>query len=98
MDNIFEVKDKTGRIIYLSGERWKHIIVEHPSLANKIDDIKDTIVKPLIINQSKYRKNVQYYYKYYKDKKLYLMAIVKYLNGKGFIMTSFYVKNIEDER
>jgi len=38
---VFEIKDKTGRVIYLSYERWrKHILVEHPYLANKVEEIK----------------------------------------------------------
>ena len=41
MEKVFEIKDKTGRVIYLSYERWrKHILVEHPYLANKVEEIK----------------------------------------------------------
>lgn len=40
MDWIFEIKDKSGRDVHLSRERWKHIMTEHSKLANKIEDIK----------------------------------------------------------
>lgn len=94
MDKLFEIEDKTGRKIYLTRERWKHLVIEHPLLSGKIEDIKETIIQPLIIKQSKYDKEVRFYYRHYKDKKIYLLVAVKYLNGKGFIITSFYVKNL----
>ena len=50
---IFEIRDKSGRKIHLSDERWKHIVTEHSGLANKIEDIKDILLNPLIIGKSK---------------------------------------------
>ena len=51
--NNFEIKDKTGRKIHLSDERWNHIVTEHPELANKIEEIKEILLNPLIIGRSK---------------------------------------------
>ena len=34
------------------------------------------------------------YYKYYKNKKQYLKVIVNYLNREGYVITSYFVKNI----
>ncbi len=95
MNNIFEIKDKTGRSIHLSKERWSHICNEHPSLCSKIEEIKSTLFKPLIIKQSKYDENVKFYYNFIKEKKRYLLVSVKYLNGSGFVVTSFYTKKLE---
>ena len=95
MTNIFEVRDKTGRTIYLSNKRWKdHILVEHPYLTNKLEEIKETLIKPTIILQSKYDEKVSYYFSWNKKTKEYLMVAVKYLNGSGFIITAYYVKNL----
>jgi|SRR3989344_6459935 len=94
----FEVKDRSGRIIYLTKERWNHIIIEHLTVSNKLEDVKETLVNPLIIRESEYDTNVRFYYKYYKNVKLkakYLIVVVKYLNGKGFIITSFYTDKIK---
>mgnify|MGYP001582111572 CR=1 FL=1 len=92
---IFEIKDKSGRKIHLSNERWKHIVTEHSKLANKIENIKDTISSPLIIGKSKYDENVRYYQKYYKKLSKYLLVSVKYLNGEGFVITAFYTAKPE---
>ena len=95
MNWIFEVKDKSGRKIHLSDERWKHIVIEHSDLANKIEDIKDAVSNPLIIGKSVYDENVRYYQKYYKKLSKYLLVSVKYLNGEGFIITAFYTSKPE---
>lgn len=95
MLNIFAVKDKSNRIIYLTKERWKHIITEHPVLSNKIENIKEAVINPLVIRKDSYNDKIRYYYLKDKIEKRYLLVIVKYLNGKGHIRTSFYVKNIK---
>lgn len=33
---LFELKEITGRIAYVTIERWKHITNEHPIMHNKI--------------------------------------------------------------
>ncbi len=95
---IFEIEDRSGRIVYLSKERWIHMASEHPAVANKIEDVKDVVLNPLIIKESEYDPNVRYYYKYYKNIKLsakYLLVAVKYINGEGYIITSFYTSRIK---
>ena len=95
MEKVFETKDKKGRMIYLPKERWKHIIREHPLLTNKVEEIEKTIINPSFIKQSSYDENVKFCYTYDKKKEQYLLVAVKYLNSEGFIITSFYVKNIK---
>lgn len=93
---IFEMKDKSGRIIYLSDERYKHIL-KHPEMQNKftLQWIEETLLKPLkIVDIDEY---VRYYYRYYKDRKSkakYLRVIVKYLNGEGFIISAYFIEKI----
>ena len=97
MINVFEVIDKTNRIIYLTNERYKHIAA-HPDMQNKINLIKDTLENPLKILDYALEEDIKYYYRYYKDersKAKYLRVIVKYLNGIGFIITAYFVENIK---
>lgn len=94
---IFEVEDITGRIIYLTKERWRHIIHRHPLLFNQIESIKGTIITPLAIINSLSDENIRYYYTYnkkIKSREKYLLIIIKYLNGNGFIITSYYTQRI----
>ena len=95
MDAIFEIQDKTGRRIRLSKERWKHIQEEHPYLHNP-EELKQTLINPLKITPSKYNpENVRYYYHHIKETRKYLFVAVRYLNGEGFIITSFLRRTIE---
>ena len=95
---IFEVKDKSGRKIHLSKERWNHINQEHPEVADYFEEIKETIINPNKIATYSYDKDIRYYYKYFKNRQSpakYLLLIVKYLNEHGFIITAYFVRNIK---
>ena len=97
MEKIFEIKDKTGRVIYLTKERWKHItspISPHSYMTNYLEEIKETLLNPNRIVGSIYEDNKVIYYKYYKNKEKFLKAIVKYLNGTGYVITSYFVKEM----
>ena len=93
MSYVLEVVDKTGRSIYLSKERWKHIRKDHPEVED-LEAIKNTLVTPIKLT-SRF-ENKAYYYNYFKQRKepeKYLLVIVKYLNGKGFVITAYYLKH-----
>ena len=92
---ICEVVDKTSRKIRLTKVQWKHIAEEHPDVID-LEEIKETLINPLQITVSKYDpEQVCYYYHYNKEKRKYLFLAVKYLNGEGFIITSYYMRNIK---
>lgn len=91
---IFETLDKSGRKIRLTKEQWSHISQRHPNIQEL--DIKQTLENPLktIFADEMF---VGIYYFYFKDIKRpakYLKVIVKYLNGKGYVITSYFVKNM----
>ncbi len=97
MNLIFEVEDKSSRVIHLSNERWKHINQEHPEVSLYIEEIKETLKNPVKITNYPFDENLRYYYKYVKEKEpaKYLLVIVKYLNNHGFIITAYFVNNIK---
>ncbi len=90
--HIFDITDKFGRIIYLSKERWQHVAREH-NVA--VEEIKHALMMPLVVRQSKYDSKVKWYYRFNKQKKNYLFVSVKYLNGKGFVITAYFVRRIK---
>ena len=98
MDSIFEVLDKTGRRIKLTKKQWKHITFPsspHSYMNNYLEEIKQTLINPDKIISSVYDDNKTSYYKYHKDKKRFIRIIVKYLNGEGYIITTYFVKHIK---
>ena len=93
MDNLFEITDKTGRKIRLTKMQWDHIRQNHPEVEE--DEIKQTLQKPLKILEK--GKNKFFYYQHVKYKRppaKFLRVIVKYLNGNGFTISSYFVRNI----
>lgn len=94
---IFEIQDKSGRKIHLSKEQWKHITSPsspHAYMANYLGEVKETLLKPDKVSESAHEESKMLYYKYYKINSKYLRVIVKYLNGKGYVITAYFVKNI----
>lgn len=95
MDIIFETIDKTGRKIRLTKKRWEHIRIEH----SDVDDynyLKETIIHPVKVMYLERKKATFYgYFKHKKDSAKYLRVIVKYLNGEGFVITSYFVRSIK---
>ena len=95
-DIIFEVLDKKGRKIRLTAKQWKHI-QKHPHMHESIERIKETINNPMTIRYDEFNDKINYFYMQYKNIELrerYLLVSVKYLNGDGFIITSFYTNKI----
>ena len=96
MDFVFDINDKSGKKIHLSKERWKHILT-HPFMQNQLENIKLVIKSPLTIRYNDWDKNVRYFYKEFKENEVsekYLLVSVKYLNGEGFVITSFFTNKI----
>lgn len=98
MEWVFEIEDITGRKIYLSRERWSHITQDHQEVSPYIEDMKEALHNPTKITEQDFKVKVGYYYKYLKVRPSpakYLLIIVKYLNGRGFIITAYFVRRIK---
>ena len=100
MKLVFETTDQKGRKIHLSEERYKHII-KHPNMQDPLGNIKSAIKNPTAIRYNEEDEKVIYFYKEFKEKEpseRYLLVVVRYLNGEGFIITSFYTNKITGEK
>lgn len=99
MSYVFEIIDKNKKRIHLTRERLKHI-QKHPHMYDPLENIKDILKNPLTIRYED-DSSVFYFYKEYKQmppSEKYLMVSVKYLNGEGFIITSFFTNKITGEK
>lgn len=66
-----------------------------------LERIKETIQKPIAVRYDDFKETVIYFYREYKDmdpSERYLFISVNYLNGKGFIITSFYTNKISGSK
>ena len=75
MNNVFELINKTGRLIYLSNERLKHIVKNHPDMSDQIEEIKVTLTMPTLITAHKYDNIMRNYYRYQKETRDYLLVV-----------------------
>lgn len=95
--NVFEIIDKSGRKIRLTKERWSHITLHsslHSYMTNYLEEIKEALTRPLKIVIHSLDDMKADYYLYLKEKKLFLLAGVKYLNGEGFVATTFFTRKL----
>ena len=90
-------KDKFGRNIRLTDERLGHIL-EHPELSNPIDKITETLMSPFVVMKNEDDHYVWLYYRPYKSngEKSFLLVMIKISNGEGFLITAFYVRNLQN--
>ncbi len=96
MEKVLQVVDKTGRTIYLTEERYNHI-KKHPEMQNCLNLIEEAIKNPQKITGVSFDSEIKYFYTHHKSresKAKYLRVIVKYTNGKGFIITAYFVEEI----
>ena len=97
MNHIFKIRDKRGREIHLSKERWTHIRKNHPEV-NEWELIKEAIEARDKIIDNEFSESIKYFYKFYKHAKKpdrYLCVVINYLNGKGYVLTAYFTKKIE---
>ena len=93
MERILEIKDKTGRNVYLTRERYKHIM-KHPEMQNSIDVIEQTVKNPDKTIEYSIEPDIRFYYSHHKNRKSkarYLRVVIKYMNGEGFVITAYFV-------
>ncbi|MEK6811781.1 MAG: PBECR2 nuclease fold domain-containing protein [Nanoarchaeota archaeon] len=98
MNNVFEITDKNGKRIRLTDKQHTHMMEEHPYMHEYIENIKETLQKPDRIANYGFDEDIFYFYKSYKNlppPNRFLLVIVKYLNGEGFIVSSYLEKNIK---
>ena len=85
---LFEIEDWNGKIIRLTTEQWAHITTEHPDVSNP-EEVRETLLNPTLIKSSvKNPETAKGFYRYNKQKKMYLFIAVNYLNGEGFVITA----------
>ncbi len=99
MNYIFEITDKNGKKIHLTKERLKHI-QKHPHMQEPVENIKDVLKNPAAIRHED-DENILYFYKEFKQmskQERYLLVSVKYLNGTGFVITSFFTNRMTGEK
>lgn len=77
---------KNGIVIRLTEERWKHIVLMHPSLTDKQKQVLKTVKNPDYVFKGKGEELLAVYT---SSKKGYIVVVYRESVGDGFIITAF---------
>jgi hypothetical protein len=95
MKILFEIQTSNGIKIRTTSSYWKKIIsFKHPVIANKQNEVKETLKNPEQIRKSKQDSKVLLYYKCFEP--YHVCVVVKVLNEDGFIITTYLTENIKE--
>ena len=95
---LFEIFDKNGKLIRLTNKQHSHMMDEHPYMHKYIEELKEKLQEPDKITSYSFDENIKYFYKGYKhlDKpNKFVLVIAKYLNGEGYIISSYLETKIK---
>lgn len=84
--NIASTFSKSGVVIRLTDERWKHIVLMHPNLVDKQKQVLNTVKDPDFIFQGGAGELLA---TTLLSKTSYLVVVYKEMATDGFIITAF---------
>lgn len=89
MDNrlLFEVETPLNFTVRCSVEYWQRLVLKHPAIAERLEDVKHTLTDPDEVRLSSSDAGVLLFYR--ADTKRWLCAVARKLNGEGFLITSY---------
>lgn len=91
---LFEILTPLGFTVRTSDKYWQKIIFKHPDIENKLEEVKETIKNPSEIRKSSTDEFIFLFYQ--KEPKYWLVAVVKRLNGDGFLVTCYRTDKIKE--
>ena len=93
---LFEVQTPLGFSVHTTRAYWNIIVtLKHPSMAGKENDVQGTLENPDGIRQSQRDQKV---YLFYRSKNIdrWVCAVVKRLDGEGFLITTYPTDSIKE--
>jgi len=84
-----EVVSAMGKRIKILRMGWDNIVRKHPDLADKFNQLVDTLTDAETVMISKIDPVVYLYYRKVGGRK-HLCAVCKHHDGEGFLITAYY--------
>lgn len=99
MDSEERFVDVLGHRIFLTPERWQHIVSEHPEIREFYGRLAEVLNSPDVIKYSRRDRNVLLYYRYYNDifEGKYLLVVAK-IQRRSFVLTCYITDRIREGR
>jgi hypothetical protein len=93
---IFNIPTPIGFTVRESRNHWELITTaKHPLMKDLEEEIKNTLQHPDEIRQSRRDSNVYLFYRLERPKR-WICAVVKRLNGEGFLITAYVTDKIKE--
>jgi hypothetical protein len=96
LTSVWEEIAYDGRRVRLTAVQKRHISFFHPEALVNEERIKETLSKPDLVTRGG-QARIRVLYKHYNSSPVtskHLAAVVKVLNGEGFIVTSYFTDKI----
>ena len=94
-ERLFEVSTPLGFTVPVMAEQWKKIVTfKHPIMSGRQRDIQETLENPGEIRRSRKDPNVYLFYRVERPNR-WLCAVVKRLEGEGFLVTAYVTDAIK---
>jgi len=91
----FEVATPLGFSFRLRVDYWSLLEAKHPKLRSRAQDIAQVLAHPDQVCQSRQDRAVFLYYR--TDQHRLLCAVVKRIDGEGFLITAYPCDKIKEE-
>lgn len=85
---LFNIQTPLNFYVHCTEEYWhRKIIMDHPVMAGKIDDVRRTLSDPQEVRQS--RSDSDVYLFYATDTKRFVCAVARDVDSEGFLITAY---------
>lgn len=91
---LFEVATPLGFSVRTTADYWSLLEAKHPKLRGRAQDVAQVLAHPDQIYQSRQDRAVFLYHR--TDQRRLLCAVVKRLDGKGFLITAYPCDTIKE--
>lgn len=92
----FEITTPLGFIVRVTERYWTLIVtIKHPVMSGQEDHVQSALMKPDEIRRSRNDPSVYLFYRLERPKR-WTCAVVKRLNGDGFLITAFPTDAIKE--
>lgn len=97
MDALFEVRTPLGVLVRTTEGYWREIVEnKHPVMAGKLGLVERALEDPEEVRRSRSDPHVFLHYQKEQGTPYWVCAVVKHLNGEGFIITAYRTDRIKE--
>lgn len=92
----FEVRTPSWKRIRSTTSHWEYILnFKHPDIKERLQDVVQSLTNPDEIRLSRVDPNIHLYYRSIRLDR-WIVAVIKILNGEGFLVTAYITGNIKE--